>query len=83
MIGRRSSHFGDGLLHGGGDQGVCRVCTRTRCTRHFRGGRLKTEDAFRVAETHSFVDFSDSRLMCQGKQFNSMRAHASPRSGLR
>jgi hypothetical protein len=24
---------------------------------------------FKVVETHSFVDFSDSRLMCQSEQF--------------
>jgi hypothetical protein len=31
---------------------------------------------FKVAETQSLVDFPDSRLMCQGKQFNSIHAHA-------
>ena len=31
---------------------------------------------FKVAETQSLVDFPDSRLMCQGKQFNSILARS-------
>jgi hypothetical protein len=71
MTGRRPSHFGDrlrilpkGVASGGGVQGV-----------HAHTLHASAEDAFKVAETHSFVDFSDPRLMCQGKQFNSTRAH--------
>jgi hypothetical protein len=80
MTGQRPSHFGDRLLHP--TEGVairgCAGCARAHVIS--AGGGKRPKMPFKVAETHSFVDFSDSRIL-QFPSFGAHRAHAFMRRG--